>query len=199
MSEWQTHSDATLERFETTGNQQTPLKFAGMHITEYDNIDHRDQDLCMSMIEQITSNAEFSRFASMRMKPAWQANTRPGILSAISQISQIPRVMYEKNISKHFKLLSKLIKYVQKHKTFIRTPKLDCNSLRITAYSDTTFANTADLSPRPGIIVLLTDDNHNAIPVSYPSYKSRCVVCSVLTSEMIVFTDLFDDALAIRK
>ena len=31
---WQTHSDATLERSETTRNQQAPFTSAGMHITE---------------------------------------------------------------------------------------------------------------------------------------------------------------------
>ena len=32
--EWKTHSDAILERFEITGNQQVPFTFAGMNITE---------------------------------------------------------------------------------------------------------------------------------------------------------------------
>ena len=31
--EWKAHSDATLERLETIGNQQAPFKFAGKHIT----------------------------------------------------------------------------------------------------------------------------------------------------------------------
>ena len=38
--EWESHSDAKPERFETTGNQQEPLTFAGMHITESDNMYH---------------------------------------------------------------------------------------------------------------------------------------------------------------
>ena len=45
----------------------------------------------------------------------------------------------------------------------------------------------------------MTDDNHNAIPVSFKSYKSRRVARSVLVAEVIAFADLFDDALAIRK
>ena len=70
-NEQQTHADATFERFETTGNQQAPFTFAGMHITESDNIYHIDLDFYMSKIEQIPSDAEFSTFASMRMKLAW--------------------------------------------------------------------------------------------------------------------------------
>ena len=77
--------------------------------------------------------------------------------------------------------------------------KLDCNSLRITAYSDAIFANNADLSSQPGRIVLLTDDNHNAIPASYKSYKSRSVTRSVLSVEVIAFVDLFCDEFVIIK
>ena len=45
----------------------------------------------------------------------------------------------------------------------------------------------------------MTDDNHNAISVSYKSYKSRYVARSVLSAEVIAFADLFDDALTIHK
>ena len=70
MNEWQTHSDVTVEQFGTTENQQKPFTFAGMHITESENMYHIDRDFCMSKIEQIPSNAEFCKFASMRMKLA---------------------------------------------------------------------------------------------------------------------------------
>ena len=36
--EWKTHSNATLERFEPTGNQQISFTFSGIHITESDNM-----------------------------------------------------------------------------------------------------------------------------------------------------------------
>ena len=80
----QTHSDATLERLETTGNQQAPFIFAVMHITESDNMYHIDIDFYMSKSEQIPSNAEFSTYASMRMKLAWLANIRPDVVLEIS-------------------------------------------------------------------------------------------------------------------
>ena len=78
--EWKTHPDATLERFETTGNQQAPFTFAGMHITESDNMDHIDQAFYMSKIEQIPANAEISKFTFMRMKLARMENTRLDIV-----------------------------------------------------------------------------------------------------------------------
>ena len=60
-----------------------------MHITESDNMYHVNQDLYMNSIERIPSNIEFSKFASMRMRLAWLANTRPGLVFEISQIAQV--------------------------------------------------------------------------------------------------------------
>ena len=193
--EWKTHSDTTHERFETTGNQQALFTFTGMHITESDNMCHIDQDFYMSKIEQIPSNAEFSKFASMRMKLAWLANTRPDIVLEISQIEQVTRAMYENDISTHCKRLNKAIKYVHDHNASIPIPKLNYDSLRITAYTDASFAYNIDLSSQLVRIVLLTDDNHNAMPVSYKSYKSRRVARSVLSGEVIAFENLFDNHL----
>ena len=69
----------------------------------------------------------------------------------------------------------------------------------ITAYSDAAFSNNAELSSQLGCIVLLTDDCHNAIPVSYKSYKSRRVIRSVLYAEVNAFADLFHDTLAVCR
>ena len=66
----------------------------------------------MSKIEQIPYEAEFSTFALMRMKLAWQANTRPDIVFKISQIAEVARAIYEKDVSKHCKRLNKANKYV---------------------------------------------------------------------------------------
>ena len=137
-----------------------------MRITESDNMYHIDQDFYMGKIEQIPSSAEFSKFTSMRMKPARLANTWPDIVFEILQIAQATRAMCEKDISKDYKRFKKAIKYVHDGKASIRIPKIDCNLLRITAYSDAAFANNADLSSQRGFVVPLIDDNHNSIPVS---------------------------------
>ena len=76
-NEWKWNSYATLERFETTGNQQPPFTFAEMHITKFDSMYHINQDFDMSKIEPLSYDAEFSKSASMRMKLAWLANTWP--------------------------------------------------------------------------------------------------------------------------
>ena len=38
--EWKAHSDDTLKRFETTEIKLSPLKFAGIHITESESMYH---------------------------------------------------------------------------------------------------------------------------------------------------------------
>ena len=94
MDEWQTHSDDILERFETTGNKQAPLTFAGMHATGSDNIHQNDQDFYMIKVEHIPYNTEFSKYAFMRMKLAWLANTTSDIVFIISKIAQVTQTMY---------------------------------------------------------------------------------------------------------
>ena len=121
-----------------------------MHITESENTYYINQDLYLSPIEQIPSDAEYSEFVSMRMKLAWLESTRPEIVFEILQTAQVARSMYRKDTTKHCKRLNKAIKYVHDHKTSIHIPKLVFNSLRITAYSDGAFANNANLSSQLG-------------------------------------------------
>ena len=165
-----------------------------MHVVESDNMYHIDKDFYMSRIEQILSDAEFSQFTSIRMKFTWLENTIPDIVFEISQIQQVTRSMYEKEITKHCKRVNNAIKYLQDRKTSICIPKLDSNSLRITTYSEAAFANNVHLFTQLVRIGLLTDNHHNPILFSYKSCKPRRVALSVLSAKVIAFADLFDDA-----
>ena len=123
----QIHSNAILERFETTENQQLPFRFALMHIIDFNDVYTIDQDSHMSKIEQIPFEAEFSMLVSMRMKLVRLVNTRPDIVFEISQIVQITQSMYEKYITKHWKRENKAIANVRDNDAIIRIPKHDCN------------------------------------------------------------------------
>ena len=48
--ESETHSDATLERFKTIGNQQAPYTLSGVHITGSDTVSRR---CCISVIRTL--------------------------------------------------------------------------------------------------------------------------------------------------
>ena len=65
-----------------------------MHITE-SNMYHIELDFYMSR-EQVPSDAEFSKFAFMRMKLEWIENKRPDIVFKILQIAKLTKSMYEK-------------------------------------------------------------------------------------------------------
>lgn len=71
--------------------------------------------------------------------------------------------------------------------------------MRIVGYSDAAFANNPDLTSQLERIIVLMDNSKSAIPVSFKSYKSRRVTRSILSAEVIVFADLFDDAYALRS
>ena len=73
-----------------------------MHIADFDNMFHIDQDFFMIKIEHITSEVEFSKSACMRMKLAWLASTKSNIVFEISQTAQESRAMYEKGIIKQY-------------------------------------------------------------------------------------------------
>ena len=92
-------ADETLERFEITGNEQPPFTFAGMHITAHEDASHIDQYFYMNKIEQIPMDADFSKFASMRIKLAWRANSRLDLVLEISLNAQVTRAAYKQDIS----------------------------------------------------------------------------------------------------
>ena len=72
-----------------------------MHIIDFEIMFHIDRDFYASKIEQILSDAEFRKLASVRTRLAWLPNTTPDIVFEISQIAQLTRAMYERDIIKH--------------------------------------------------------------------------------------------------
>lgn len=74
----------------------------------------------------------------------------------------------------------------------IRFPSLYGSSVRVIGYSDSSFANKADLSSQLGHIVFVGDATGAVIPISFKSYKSRRVTLSAMAGEVISFSDLFD-------
>ena len=59
-------ADETLERFETTGIDKTPFKFARVHITQKQDMLNIERDSYLNKIQQAYIGAVFSTFASMR-------------------------------------------------------------------------------------------------------------------------------------
>lgn len=51
---------------------------------------------------------------------------------------------------------------------------------------------SSDFFPQLGYIILLTDDQEKSSPLIFESYKTRLVTGSIMASELISFSDLFD-------
>ena len=133
----------------------------------------------------------------MRMRIAWLANTRPDLHFEISQLAKIPEDRFKRNASAYLKRLNIAIRYANNNAAHLQFPKLCLTSIRIVAYSDVAFAKNFDLTSQLGRIILLIDGSGKAVPISFKSYKSRRVTCSVLSAEVIACADKFDDAYAL--
>ena len=121
--------------------------------------------------------------------------TRPEISFIVSEISsRISSATVSDILS-----VNKTIKFVKSSPGFITMPKLDLSSLRITAYSDSSFNNLPKGNSQGAHVVFLADDNNQSCPVSWSSNKVKRVVRSTLAAETLAFTEAADTAFFIRK
>ena len=117
-----------------------------MHIKDSEDKLLIDQDFYISKIDQIPNDLELDKFAETRMMLAQQANTRPNLASEISRLHKSHELCFDQDVTKYSKRLHKAIKYAHGNKASILTLRLDFDSLRIIAYSDTAFVNNSGLS-----------------------------------------------------
>ena len=122
----------------------------------------------------------------------WLASSRPDLCVEISQIASIMKDKFNENSKKYIKRL-KTIEYAHSYPTQLRYPKLNVATMRIVGYSYVAFANNDDLSSQLGRAIFLANNDENAAPIAFNSYKSRRVTRSVLTAEVIAFAYLFDE------
>ena len=100
---------------------------------------------------------------------------------------------------KHVRLLNRTITNLQSTPTQgLIYQKLDCESLHLKVYSDSSFANNEDLSSQLEYIVLLCDKSNKCNILHFSSHKSRRIVRSVLGGEVYAFADAFDYAYTMR-
>ena len=126
---WPSRTDATLEIFNLTGNEDPLLSFTEMNITDNEDVFQIDQYFFMTKIEQTPYDAEFYKLTSMRIKFAWLKNTRLNLAREILQTVQATRAMFHQDITKHCKLLNKAVNNAYDNKASIRIPELGFDSL----------------------------------------------------------------------
>jgi hypothetical protein len=75
---------------------------------------------------------------------------------------------------------------------------LDMNTLKVVAFTDSSFANNSDHSSQIGFVIVLADGSNNANIVHWSSIKCKRVRRSVLASELYALTHGFDTASIIK-
>ena len=190
-------SKGTSDRFEMTEESNFPTEFTGF-VLEKDDEGNMiiNQNNYLRELQCLPLDASFSTFRSMRMKLAWLANSWPDSLFEISQLAQVTEEKFNSAQGAQIRRLNQAVKYAIDHRVCLKVPKLDAISLKILGFSDASFANNSDLTSQLGHIFFLADSTNAVVPLSFKSYKSRRVTRSVMSGEVIAFSDMFDIAIS---
>ena len=147
-------------------------------------------------LAHLDDDCSFETFRSRRHELAWVTHTRPDICATVAIMSQVTSDTFER---KHIKTLNDGITLAKTYpKRGLRQQSLDAKSLRIVAFSDSSFANLHDQGTQLGYIVLLVDKDMRFNWLQFASYKCKRVVRSVLAGETYAFVDGFDMAYTLR-
>ena len=122
----------THRRFETSGDDDLPVTFAGFEIArESDGSFTIDQTFYLKRLEQLDLSSTFENFRSLRMKVAWLANTRPDLQFEISQLAQVTQERFAKESKEFLKRLNSATRYAYDNVAHLKFQMLDQSSLRI--------------------------------------------------------------------
>ena len=153
----------------------------------------------INKLKPLPEEAGFKEYRSKRAQLGWIQNTRPDISFEVGYAAQVTEERFKAESRKLIKRINTVIEKLRKTaKTGMKYPKLDQESLRIVAYTDSSFANNYDLTSQLGYIVFLVDGKNNSAPVAYRSFKAKRVTRSVLAAETLAFSEGFDQAFALQ-
>ena len=156
-----------------------------------------NQERFAKTISQLSKHSTFPEFRSKRQDVAWVTHMRPGISAVVNLAAQVTGRKFGR---KHIWALDQMIKGVQSSaRRWIRRQKLDSDSLSLKVFTDSRFANTPELRPNWGFIVLLCDATNKCKILHFSSYKSKLVSSSVMGSEVLAFADGFDNSFLLKN
>ena len=139
-------------------------------------------------------DGSYAQFASLRMKLAWLAHSRPDCLYEISQMTQVTCSRFEDQRREIVRRVNKTVQYAKDNPAAIRIPRLELETWHVLGISDASFASNYDATSHLGFVCFLADATGNVIPIHFKSNKARRVTRSVMGAELIAFGDLFDHA-----
>ena len=189
-------SRLTEQRFQSKPREYDNFKFAGIQIER-----HEDKYLChqedyTQNLHELAKDSDFSSVRSRRHALAWLTHTRVDLAADVNLLAQVTEAMFSR---KHLLYLNKIIHRARAApRRGIWHHNLDPESLHLRIYSDSSFANAANLHTQLGFIVCLSDASNRCNILTYTSYKSRRIVRSVLGGETYAFVDAFDTGFILR-
>jgi hypothetical protein len=200
-TDFEKHVAHTSERFDAKPPQDLPATFTGFEATGNTQIGYQLSQVryIQTLVLLDVEAKDFSAFASLRMKLAWIAYTRPDIAFAVSQNSQVTITRYKENSKELTLSINKIVKHLLESASLtLKYPKMHRSSLHLKAFSDASFGNNVDSSSQLGYIIFLCDGKGACAPLVFKSYKCRRVTRSVFASELLAFADMIDQAITLR-
>ena len=172
-----------------------PLGFNGFIITRSDNkinIAQPEQTKKINLL--LTDTFTKNQYVAERARGAYIATvSQPQAAFALSFAAQTTQPT-----TNDAKFLNKYLDQ-QRNNNGLTFVKLDLQTLRVIAFTDSSFANNRDHSSQIGYVIVLADADNNANIVHWQSIKCRRVTRSVLASELYALSLGFDTAATIKS
>jgi hypothetical protein len=172
---------------------ERPLEFNGFVI----GITHRGiqitQNKQISRIRLLSSDFTREDYIKQRALGAYIATvSQPEASFALSYAAQITEPTWD-----DAQFLNRCLQH-QISTPGLKFVRLDKDSLRLIAYTDSSFANNKDHSSQIGYVIALADKKGNANIVHWQSIKCRRVTRSVLAAELYALSLGFDNVATYR-
>jgi hypothetical protein len=195
-TDFETHSDKTSRKFDSHPKDFDQFKFCGIQVTSLQNFWFSlGQSDYVAKLQPLHESCNLTDFRSRRQQLGWLVHTRPDITCGVSFLSQVTTID-----SNSIQKLNTILRYVRRScNSGLHIRPLVSNTLRIVAFSDSSYANHDDQTSQLGYLVVLADATDACNVIHYTSYKSRRVVRSVLAGELHAFVDAFDYAYLLKR
>jgi hypothetical protein len=188
----------TSQRFKSRDRDYDNVKFAGVNINKTSNGFEVHQHDYIQKLQPLSAESTFEDYRSLRAKLMWLINTRPDISCATSMASRTTKDLFAIKPTEYIKKLNRIVRHVKTINLPLLYPRLDLDTLKLVAYTDSSFSNNEDLVSQLGYIIFLSDSTGACQPLYYSSHKSKRVTRSVLGGEVMAFADGVDMAVMLK-